>query len=162
MVTEVVDIKGEKIHISHSERNLHSFKLNETKVDIINTKHSLYRVLEKKNMNVSDLSETILSIGLDEIERHFKNSRNYYHKERDWKKKIDYVVSIYDAVNEIVLMVGFHPHLKRITIVTLIPRVHNVEAGFIHGAYRIDSLETQARNIQARLPQKIKMQYILK
>lgn len=152
-----MDRKGRKVHERHDERILQTFHINETEFEVINTKHGLYRVLEKKRMNIAQVGNVILSIGIDELERHFKIAETHFDKQASWERQIDYVISIYDAVHDIVFMVGLHPHLKRITIVTVIPRVVDVKSNDIYGAYRIDLGKTIHTEIKETLPKGIEL-----
>jgi DNA-binding cell septation regulator SpoVG len=150
-----------KVENEHRVRNLHKFYLDNKLISIVNTKHGLYRTLTSKDMKVEDLVNVILSIGNKEIRKHMRLASDHYnHLEDSWEKKIDYVIAIYDAVNEIVLMIGLHLHLKRMTIVTVIPRVKNVAANNVHAVYRIDSDATRNTYINEKVSSKIRIKHI--
>lgn len=155
------DHNGEKVHTKHRERIIGRFIIDGESFNVVNTKHGVYRILERKNMEISDLSKIILSIGTKELKKHFQIAKNHFNKDKAWERQIDYVISIYDVVNEIVLMIGLHPHLKRITIVTVIPRISNVASNDIYASYRVDSESTKNIHINYLVPENIEMKQVV-
>jgi hypothetical protein len=62
-------------------------------------------------------------------------------------------------MHEMVFVLGLHPHLKRITIVTIIPRIENVFVD-VFAAYRIDNEKTESLDINATFSKKIEIKKI--
>jgi hypothetical protein len=128
------------------------------------TKHGHFRILEEKNITLEKFGNIIESIGTEELEYHFQQANSLFplveRIDVDWKTKIDYVLSVYDVVNEIVIMFGLHPHLQRITIITIIPRINYVVSNNVYGTYRIDNEFTKVKNIKYTIPYEVRMKYI--
>lgn len=160
-MTSMIDVRRAKVHTRHNARTVSTFVINGEIHKVINTKHGVYRILNEKNLKLSDLGKLITSIGIDEIKRHFEIAETHFDGKMSWERQIDYVLSIYDMKNEMVLMVGLHPHLKRITIVTVIPRVKRVASNNVYGVYRIDTKDTVDTYIEYTIPDELEMEYIL-
>ena len=129
------------------------------------TKHGHFRILEQKGISLSQFGKNLLRIGKSEIEEHFQKALRAYPahqtKKGDWKTRVDYTLSVYDVTNEMVIMFGLHPHLKRITIITIIPRIQNVASNRVYGVYRFDNEITKDKIIYEKLPFKTKMKNIM-
>lgn len=153
----------EKTKTQHSKRKVYRFEVKGEKYELIMTKHGHYRILENKELSFKTYGHMLLSMGEDEIDRQFKLAREKFplHKRHnvEWQKKVDYCVAVYDVINEMVLILGMHPHLKRITIVTIIPRIDDVFAD-VFAAYRLDNNETKNKILSYKLKQDIEMKSV--
>lgn len=145
----------------HNERKIHRFTLNNESFDIVMTQHGHYRILQDRGIDFNELGRIITGVGRSELDGHFKEAARLYPLDRrtnvDWKTQIDYVISVYDMVHKIVIMVGLHPHLKRMTIVTLIPRINSVASNNVFGCYRIDNEKTKNERMDYKIPRGLKM-----
>jgi hypothetical protein len=154
----------EKTKVKHAERKIYDFSHNEDIVDIYMTKHGHFRILEEKQLSFEKFGDIIKSIGTYELDYHFREAMKAFpldaREDVDWKTKVDYCLSVYDVVNEMVFMFGLHPHLNRITIVTIIPRIHFVVSNNIFGSYRIDNEWTKNTKIKYTIPPSIKMKFV--
>jgi hypothetical protein len=56
-------------------------------------------------------------------------------------------------LDEIVIMLGIHPHLGRITILTIISRIDKVEVHDVYDVYRVDSEATKYKIIREIITQ---------
>jgi hypothetical protein len=153
----------EKTMTAHYERIIHTVLFDDEVVDIVMTKHGHYRILENKNISLSEFGKTIASIGRKEIEMHFKKALVLFpvnkRKKNTSRHKIDYTIALYDMVNEMVVILGLHPHFKRLTVVTIIPRIKDVYTD-VFGAYRFDSKETFHKTLTYTFSRDIKMNSI--
>jgi len=135
----------EKTTENHKERVVETFSLNETNIHIVMTKHGHYRVLENKKLQLENYAKRILSIGAGELQQHFNEAKKRYplkeRKDVSWEKQIDYTLAVFDPEYKMTTILGLHPHLERITIVTIIPKVQDVYLE-VNGAYRIDTKKT--------------------
>lgn len=150
----------ERTDAKHSNRISGFFDLNGRKIEIVITRHGDYRknsvaeILEDKNVRLDDLTKLIAAIGVEDLEHHFEEAEKVRNpNEKDWRKEIDYRIAIYDVIDGIVIMLGIHPHLNRITIPTIISKSKRAEVHDIFGVYRIDCDETKYDNIQEIITQ---------
>lgn len=155
----------EETTTTHQERIIYNFKLKGKSIDMVMTKHGHYRILEQKGISFKQFGKNILAIGKKEMEEHFENAMKIFplheRKHEDWKTKINYTLSVYDVTNKMVIMFGIHPHLKRITIITIIPRIKHVASNQVYGVYRIDTEKTKNQMIYEKLPFETKMKNIV-
>jgi hypothetical protein len=139
------------------------FQLNDETFEIVMTKHGHFRVLESKNVTFEEIGQTITAIGLEEIDLHFRDALEKFPLNKrqhiEWERQVDYCIALYDTMHEMVFVLGLHPHLKRITIVTIIPRIENVFAD-VFAAYRIDNEKTESLDINATFSKKIEIKKI--
>jgi len=153
----------EKTMTAHYERIIHTILFDDEIVDIVMTKHGHYRILENKNISFQEFGKTIALIGRQEIEKHFKKALSLFpikkRKKASSRHKIDYTIALYDMVNEMVIILGLHPHFKRLTVVTIIPRIKDVYTD-VFGAYRFDSKETLHKTLTYTFSRDIKMNMI--
>lgn len=153
----------EKTMTAHHERIIHTVLFDDEVVDIVMTKHGHYRILENKNISLQEFGKTIALIGRTEIEMHFKKALCLFpvkkRKKASSRHKIDYTIALYDMVHEMVVILGLHPHFKRLTVVTIIPRIKDVYTD-VFGAYRFDSKETLHKTLTYTFSRDIKMNSI--
>jgi hypothetical protein len=144
----------ERTNARHYERTIGNIRIGTQSVKVVVTKHGDYRILEDKGITAQEIPDVIESIGSENLMRHWEEAPKFKNpKAKDWRDEIDYRIAIYDVIDEIVLMVGIHPHLNRITILTIISRIDKVEVHDVYGVYRVDSEATKNEIIREIITQ---------
>lgn len=69
------------------------------------------------------------------------------------------MVGFFDTVHDITIIAGFHPHLKRITIVTIIPRLEHVFLADVFAVYRVNDYKTWTKEFQCKIPDNLQIVY---
>lgn len=134
----------ERTNAKHCERTIGQLNVGNQTIKIVVTRHGDYRILEEKGITAQEIPDIIKSIGNEDLEQHWEEAKKVRNPNaRDWKTEIDYRIAIYDVIDEIVIMLGVHPHLNRITILTIISRIDEVKVFDVYGVYRVDSEATK-------------------
>jgi hypothetical protein len=144
----------ERTNAKHRERIIGQLNIGNRSANIVVTRHGDYRILEDRGITSQEIPDIIKAIGNVDLEWHWEEAKKVRNPNaRDWKTEIDYSIAVYDVIDEIVLMLGIHPHLNRITIQTIIPRIEKVEVHDVYGVYRVDSESTKDDEIREIITQ---------